>query len=121
MMKILVVAFILLEGSLQSASAQDAAQAAMNEAGHLRMVQLRDQIKSQRERVALGVTQHKIDAVEAQSRLQVLVSVETQINNIAGLTNGTMPEDGYQTYNSFLDVNASLIDVETQNQVALAK
>jgi nitrate/nitrite-specific signal transduction histidine kinase len=108
--KILVVAFILFTGSLQSASAQEATQAAVNEAGHLRMVQLRDQIKSQRERIAQGLVQHKIDADQAKNRLRVLTMVENQMNNISASTNGSMPEEGYEAYNSYLNVNASLID-----------
>jgi hypothetical protein len=119
--KILVVAFILFTGSLQSASAQEAVQAAVNEAGHLRMVQLRDQIKSQRERIAQGLVRHKIDGAEAKNRLRVLTTVENQVNNIAASTNGSMPQDGYEAYNSYLDVNASLIDAETQSQVAFDK
>ena len=119
--KILVVAFILFSVSLQSASAQETTQAAMNEAGHPRMVQLRDQIKRQRERIAQGLVRHKIDADQAKNRLRVLTTVENQINNIAASTNESMPEEGYEAYNSYLDVNASLIDSETQSLVAFAK
>jgi hypothetical protein len=63
--KILVVGFILL-GANQSVYAQDATQVAVNEAGHLRIVEIKDRAKSQREEIELALAKKTITTDQAK-------------------------------------------------------
>jgi hypothetical protein len=107
--KIVVAGFILLAGS-QSVSAQGAAQAAINEAGHLRIVEIKDRVKSQRIQIELALVKKTITAEQAKECVAILDQLEDQVALIAGLDGqGSMLADAFDSYNSFLDVNASLI------------
>lgn len=114
--KIMVVGFILFTGS-QAVYAQDAAQAAVNEAGKLRIVEIKNRVNSQREQIKEALANKAISAKQAASCVSILDQVDNQVTLIAG--NGNMLADDFDSYNSFLDVNASLID--SQNQVVASK
>lgn len=113
--KMLAVGFILLAGS-QSVSAQGAAQAAINEVGHLRLTEIRNRVKGQRIEIEIALGQKSITAEQAKERFGFLDQLEGQIAVIAGTDGqGVMLADAFDTYSAFLDVNASLI--VSQNQL----
>jgi hypothetical protein len=119
--KILVVGFILLAGS-QSVYAQDAAQAAVNEAGHLRIVEIKNRVNSQREQIKKDLAVKTISADQARECVSILNEVEGQVALIAGSDgNGTMLAADFDSYSSFLDVNASLIDSQNQSAMVASK
>jgi hypothetical protein len=116
--KMMVVGFILLAGS-QSVYAQDAAQAAVNEAGKLRIVEIKNRVNSQREQIKEALANKAISANQAKSCVSILDQVDNQVALITGSGNGTMLADDFDSYNAFLDVNASLIDSHNKQVAAL--
>lgn len=120
--KMMVVGFILLGGYVESASAQDAAmdavQNAIDEAGRLRIVEIKNRIKSQREEIRLALANKRISPDRAKDCGNILDKVESQVKITIANGDGTMLTDDYDNYSSFLDVNASLIG--NQDHVTVA-
>ncbi len=116
--KMLAVGFILLAGS-QSVSAQGAAQAAINEAGHLRLTEIKNRVKSQRMEIEKALVKKSITVKQAKECKGILDQVDGQVAIIAGRDGrGAMLADAFKSYSAFLDVNASLIG--SQNQLKMA-
>jgi hypothetical protein len=113
--KIMVAGFVLFSAS-QAVYAQDSTQAAVNEAGKLRIVQIRNRVNSQRDQIKKALAEKTISKPQAKSCSSILDQVDAQLALIAG--SGTMPADYFDSYNSFLDVNASLIRWKNQRVAA---
>jgi hypothetical protein len=112
--KMVVAGFILLAGS-QSVYAQGATQAAINEAGHLRLAKIKDRVHSQRVEIELALVKKTITAEQAKECGGILDQVEGQVAVIAGTDGqGIMLADAFDSYSAFLDVNYSLISNQDQ-------
>ncbi len=108
--KFMLIVSIFMAGMTSLVSAQTVPVAA-HKVARARIFELKDRIKSQRERITLGLQDHSLTEEQAQSCRDVLNMVEKQINEEAKAngTRKTMRHEKYEAYNASLDVNSAFI------------
>jgi hypothetical protein len=117
MKRAFLAASVLLAGTVGFASAQDTAQAGVHQTSQQRIAALLERVKSQREQIAQNLVNKTITADQAQDCRVVLNEVEKQYQ-FEIKANGAaepMPQESYETYCSFLDVNSSLIQAPKES------
>jgi hypothetical protein len=109
---------VFLTGCIGLAYAQDALVPVQgNQPAHPRIFALKDRIKSQRARIAQGLTDSTISRQHAQDCTNVLDGVETDLKAQSS-ANGPyyhMRREVYDAYNSRLDVNSAFISEKKQS------
>ena len=94
--------------------AQNPSAVDVKSAGYQRIVEIKNRVVSQREQIQKDLADKTIPADQAGDCVRILDQVAAQVALIAGSGDGTMLADDFESYNSFLDVNASLIDSARQ-------
>jgi hypothetical protein len=108
---------VFLMGSTELALAQTAAPMAAHKVARARIFELKDRIKSQRERIVMGLQDGSLTPAQAQSCRDVLDVVAMQIHDEAKANGArkTMRHEKYEAYNTSLDVNSAFIHEQKQN------
>ncbi|HTA75988.1 MAG TPA: hypothetical protein VK791_02385 [bacterium] len=116
MIKILLFVSVLLAGSMGWAMAQTATPMPAHKVARARIFELKDRIKSQRERITMGLEDGSLTPAQAQSCREILDVVAKQINDEAKANGArkTMRHEKYEAYNTSLDVNSAFIHEQKQ-------
>jgi hypothetical protein len=123
MIHTLLFAAIFTAGSMGFVCAQDPAPTVnthgrtyTKEMGFVRIVTLKDRIKSQRQRIARGLTEGTLTADQAAACGGILDSMQKQMKDEreANGPRKIMTRDNYDAYNTTLDANSSVIHEQKQ-------